>query len=185
MAGIDTGGGHGGRRSLDHNIPLVPFIDFLLCLVSFLLITAVWSEMSRLNADARVPGPPNPEVELTEEQSERVLHVEIRDDKFELLWKTGTTVVDSSEVTRRKEANGDDFSFPELAKKVTDEWNTSGAHRSDSDLKRDQAVLHTDNSTQFQDIIAVIDAIYAPQRKLTIGGREQKVPAFNVTFAVN
>jgi biopolymer transport protein ExbD len=57
MAGIDVGG-HGGKRSTNHEIPLIPFIDFLLCLVAFLLVTAVWSQMARINADARVPGPP-------------------------------------------------------------------------------------------------------------------------------
>ena len=29
MAGIDVGGGH-GKRNLNHEIPLIPFIDFLL-----------------------------------------------------------------------------------------------------------------------------------------------------------
>ena len=57
MAGIDVGG-HGGKRATNHEIPLIPFIDFLLCLVAFLLVTAVWSQMARINADARVPGPP-------------------------------------------------------------------------------------------------------------------------------
>jgi len=56
MAGIDTGGGHGGKRSTNHEIPLIPFIDFLLCLVAFLLVTAVWSQMARINADARTKG---------------------------------------------------------------------------------------------------------------------------------
>jgi biopolymer transport protein ExbD len=185
MAGISVGGGH-GRRSLDHNIPLVPFIDFLLCLVSFLLITAVWSEMSRINADARVPGPPNPEQELTEEPKERVLHVELKEDEFQLVWKEGVTVVSDEKLPRKREIlNSDDFAYPELAKKITDQWGANGSHRSDSDLKRDQAVLHTDNTTPFQDIIAVIDAIYAPQRKLLVAGQQKSVPAFNVTFAVN
>ena len=49
MAGIDVGGGHGGKRSTNHEIPLIPFIDFLLCLVAFLLVTAVWSQMARIN----------------------------------------------------------------------------------------------------------------------------------------
>ena len=64
MAGIDVGGGGHGRRSVNQELPLVPFIDFLLCLVMFLLVTAVWSQMARLNADAQVPGPPNPEKDI-------------------------------------------------------------------------------------------------------------------------
>ena len=31
MASIATGNGHGGKKTVDHEIPLVPFIDLLLC----------------------------------------------------------------------------------------------------------------------------------------------------------
>ena len=164
MAGISVGGGHGGKRAVNQEIPLIPFIDFLLCLVSFLLITAVWTQMSRINADARVPGPPDPDKELEEPKKDKTLHVEMRgENEFELVWKEGTTVIDT----------------------ITEQWNSQGSHRDGSDLKRDQAVLHTDNTTKFEDIIAVIDAIYAPQRPLRIGGTEEQIPAFNVTFSVN
>ncbi len=49
MASIGVGGGS-GKRPVDHEIPLVPFIDLLLCCIMFLLITAVWSQMSALGA---------------------------------------------------------------------------------------------------------------------------------------
>jgi hypothetical protein len=80
---------------------------------------------------------------------------------------------------------GGDISYPDLAKKIVDEWTANGSHRAASDTKLDQAVLHTDNSTPFSDVIAVIDAIYTPQRDLTWSGKTEKVPAFNVTFSVN
>jgi len=187
MAGIDVGGGHGGKRSLNSEIPLIPFIDFLLCLVSFLLITAVWTQMSRINADARVPGPPDPDRELQEQQKDKTLHVEMRDEKkFELVWKEGNTVVNTIEVVRKPVVMGtEDFTFPDLAKKISEEWTANGAHRAATDFKRDQAVLHTNNTAKFEDIIAVIDSIYSPQRDLTLGGQTEKVPAFNVTFSVN
>ena len=35
MGGISVGGGHGGKKNLDSEIPLVPFIDLLLCCVMF------------------------------------------------------------------------------------------------------------------------------------------------------
>lgn len=187
MAGISVGGGHGGKRAVNADIPLIPFIDFLLCLVSFLLITAVWTQMSRINADARVPGPPDPDKEIEEPKKERTLHVEMRgEEKFQLVWKEGNTVVDSFDVVRKPSPLGnDDFSYPDLAQRISEEWNRNGSHRADSDLKRDQAVLVTDNTTQFADIIAVIDAIHAPQREVKIGGTVEQIPAFNVTFSVN
>jgi len=187
MAGIDTGGGHGGRRSTNHEIPLIPFIDFLLCLVAFLLVTAVWSQMARINADARVPGPPKPD-EPVDIKKEKQLHVEMRGErKFQLVWKEGSTVVNTIDVERKQVPMGDqgDFTYPDLAKKIIEEWTANGSHRAASDKKLDQAILHTDNSTPFADCIAVIDAIYRPQRDYSFGGKVEKIPAFNVTFAVN
>ena len=188
MAGIDVGGGH-GRRSVNQELPLVPFIDFLLCLVMFLLVTAVWSQMARLNADAQVPGPPNPEKEIEEQKKDKTLHVEMRGDrKFDLVWKEGTTVVNTIEVPRKQVpmgTAGDEYTYPDLAKKVDEEWKQNGSHRAETDKKFDQAVLHTDNTTPFQDIVAVIDAIYQPKRKFKFGTQMEDVPAFNVTFSVN
>jgi biopolymer transport protein ExbD len=187
MAGIDVGGGHGGKRSLNQEIPLIPFIDFLLCLVAFLLITAVWTQMSRINADARVPGPPDPDKELEEQKKDKTLHVEMRgEEKFQLVWKEGNVVINTIDVPRKQvPLAGEDFSYPDLSLKIKEEWSANGSHRADSDLKRDQAVLHTDNTTKFADIIAVIDSIYAPRRDVRLGGAVEEIPAFNVTFAVN
>ena len=114
MAGIDTGGGHGGKRSTNHEIPLIPFIDFLLCLVAFLLVTAVWSQMARINADARVPGPPKDEPP-EEVKKEKQLHVEMKGEtKFQLIWKEGNTVVNTIDVDRKAVpvGNDGDIRFP-------------------------------------------------------------------------
>jgi len=40
----------GGKKSLDNEMNLVPFIDLLSCLISFLLITAVWTQISAVDA---------------------------------------------------------------------------------------------------------------------------------------
>jgi biopolymer transport protein ExbD len=187
MAGIDVGGGHGGKRPTNHEIPLIPFIDFLLCLVAFLLVTAVWSQMARINADARVPGPPKDEPP-TEIKKEKQLHVEMRGErKFQLVWKEGSTVVNTIDVPRKAVPIGTagDFIFPDLAKKIAEEWTANGSHRAPTDKKFDQAVLHTDNTTLFADVIAVIDAVYRPKREYAFAGKTEKVPSFNLTFAVN
>jgi len=190
MAGIDTGGGHGGKRSTNHEIPLIPFIDFLLCLVAFLLVTAVWSQMARINADARVPGPPKDEPP-EDVKKEKQLNVEMKETKFVLIWKEGNTVVNTIEVDKKAVPVGNegDIRYPDLAKKIVEEWTQNGSHRGDfkDDKKTDQAVLHTDNSTPFSDVVAVIDAIYTPKRDCSIceRGKAVKLPGFNVTFSVN
>jgi biopolymer transport protein ExbD len=45
-----------GRKPLDAVLNLVPFIDLLSCCISFLLITAVWTQLASLRAVHRGPG---------------------------------------------------------------------------------------------------------------------------------
>jgi biopolymer transport protein ExbD len=184
MAGIDVGG-HGGKRNSNHEIPLIPFIDFLLCLVMFLLVTAVWSQMARIEADAKVPGPPKDD-QVTEPPKEKELHVEMRGErKFQLIWKEGTTVVNTIDVDRKEVPVNEDVTYPDLGKKIEAEWKVNGAHRNAADKKFDRAILHTDNSTEFKHVVAVLDAIYVTKREFSAGGKAEQVPAFQVTFAVD
>ncbi len=66
MAGIQLGGA-GAKKSVDSDIPLVPFIDLLLCCIMFLLATAVWNELKQVKTSQNTPGascpncPPPPE----------------------------------------------------------------------------------------------------------------------------
>ena len=204
MAGVDVGGGGGkGKRSLDSEINMIPFIDLLMVTISFLLITAVWSHMARINADAQVPGPPRPDVEQEKTEPEKVLHIEMRDPtKFVLSWKSGAQVVDSTEVPRvdHVEEKGGTKSIKygvamserdkcntdgSLAAIICAQWKDKGSHRDPTDHKLDQAVLHTDNETLYVNIIAVIDGVYGTQRDEKVGDKVKPRPAFNITFAVN
>jgi biopolymer transport protein ExbD len=56
MAGIQFGAAGGGKKAVDAEIPLVPFIDLLLCCVMFLLVTAVWNQMASIGASQNAPG---------------------------------------------------------------------------------------------------------------------------------
>jgi biopolymer transport protein ExbD len=191
MGGVDVGGGGGSKRkSLDSEINMIPMIDLLMVTISFLLITAVWTHMARINADAQVPGPPRPDVEQEKVEPEKVLHIEMTaEDKFVLLWKQGSTTVDSIDVPRKdvvtQEGSAEVVRFPDLAAKVDSEWKAKGQHSNPTDHKLDQAILHTDNKTEFKYIVGVIDAVYQPHRDMQLGPKTEKVPAFNITFAVN
>jgi len=63
-APVDSG--KKGKKSLDATLNLVPFIDLLSCLISFLLITAVWTQVSKVHAQTTgsltlsEPPPENP-----------------------------------------------------------------------------------------------------------------------------
>ncbi|MBS2013118.1 MAG: biopolymer transporter ExbD [Deltaproteobacteria bacterium] len=193
MAGVSVGGGgRGGRKSLDSEINMIPMIDLLMVTISFLLITAVWVQSSRMEANANVPGPatsPPCETEPGGCKKEPRLHVETKDpSKFVLVWREGSTVVRSTEVPREsalRVGEGKQIAFPQLAAKVEGEWKAAGAHRDQSDPRFDQAVIHTSNDMPYGEIIAVLDAVARPKRDARSKGGTTKLPAFETTFAID
>jgi biopolymer transport protein ExbD len=179
MAVIDVGGSS-GRRELNHDLPHVPFIDFLLCIVAFLLVTAVWTQMARLDASAKVPGiagsaPAKQTLEL---------HVDMRSrDRFVLAWRQGSTVVAEEELPReRPAAREGEVRYPELSRRVEALWTRNGVHRASGDAERDRAVLHAGNDAAFAEIVAAMDAI-AGVRRAVANGRD--TAAFDVVFAAD
>lgn len=49
MASATPEGGGKGKRPLDVEFNLIPFIDLLSCLISFLLIVAVWTQIAAMD----------------------------------------------------------------------------------------------------------------------------------------
>jgi len=169
MAGVNVTGGDGrGRKALDADLNMVPMIDLLMVTIAFLLVTAVWSHMNRLEGSAQVPGPM---AENPPPLSQPSLHVDIRSpEHFVLSWRQGHDVGRTVEVARE---------YPALAQAITKEWRTSGVHTSPSDTQRDEAVLHTSNDTLFSEMVAAMDAIEATKR----AGVHGESPAFALTLA--
>jgi biopolymer transport protein TolR len=52
---VDSGN-KSGKKSLNANLNLVPYIDLLTCMVAFLLITAVWTQLARLQTQQKGQG---------------------------------------------------------------------------------------------------------------------------------
>jgi biopolymer transport protein ExbD len=53
----------GGKKSLDAELNLVPFIDLLVCCICFLLLTAVWVQLSAIPTSSRPPRSPGAQTE--------------------------------------------------------------------------------------------------------------------------
>ncbi len=66
MAGAapQEGAAKGKKKALDAELNLVPFIDLLSCCISFLLITAVWTQIAGLQV-ASSGGPPDQQKQET------------------------------------------------------------------------------------------------------------------------
>ncbi len=57
---MPEGGGRKGKKALDAVINVVPAIDLLSCCITFLLYTAVWTQISRLQVQQFGSGAPEP-----------------------------------------------------------------------------------------------------------------------------
>lgn len=182
MGGVDVGPSN-GKRQMNMEINMIPFIDLLMVTIMFLLITAVWVSYSRMNANAQIPGPPDPTKEIDQQTPEPVLNVHVTEGEFKLIWKAGATVAQETSVERPKQA-GTELRYEELAKKIAEQWNQKGLHKDKSDKKQDQAVLHVDNKLPFKEVVAVLDAIYDCPREMLVDNEVKKFPCFNMTFSV-
>lgn len=194
MAGISVEAqSSGGRKSVNAELMLVPMIDLLMVTVAFLLVTAVWSQMSRVEASANVPG--NRAADPTDAAPPRRLHVRAQEDgRYELAWKTGketskSVVVDGNveKLSHRTGSNARSERLPGLAAAIAHEWQTEGAHRAPGDLAFDEAVVHTENDLPYSRLVAILDAVKEPTREVALagGGRATRTAAFTVTFAVD
>ncbi len=173
MAGLSVGGGS-SKRALNHEIPLVPYIDFLLCLISFLLVTAVWSAQSRLEATAKAPG----KAGVVKEEKPTIFHVDARSrSRVILSWRKGDTVISQIDVEKRTRDRQGQISFVDLDQRVSEQWKQFGSHRASGDGEQDLAVLHTPGDMSFGEMAALIDAIRDPKR-------EDEQTAFRVSLAV-
>jgi biopolymer transport protein ExbD len=54
--GVSVQAGKSARKALNADLNLVPYIDLLTCMVAFLLITAVWTQLARLSAAQKGQG---------------------------------------------------------------------------------------------------------------------------------
>ncbi|MCC6746456.1 MAG: biopolymer transporter ExbD [Deltaproteobacteria bacterium] len=79
---IDTGGGKGGKKPLDAELNLVPFIDLLVCCICFLLITAVWSQMARIKVSQNKKGSAAEKVEEKPQEIQVKVVLLVGDDGY-------------------------------------------------------------------------------------------------------
>ncbi len=89
-AAVPEPSGKGKKKSLDAVMNVVPFIDLLSCCLSFLLITAVWTQVGKLQVSQSggpndTPPPPDKTLQLS---------LTITDKGFSLAAGQGGSVVD-------------------------------------------------------------------------------------------
>lgn len=116
---------------------------------------------------------------------EKILSLEVKKDAFVVAWKESKTSVRSRELARSAAAESESPELSALAAEISSVWEAAGIHRTPGDKRFDQAILHVDDAVPYKVLVAVIDALYAPRRTMTLAGHEERVPAFNVNLAAD
>jgi len=133
---VDTGG-KGGKKPLNADLNLVPYIDLLTCMVAFLLITAVWSQLARLEAHQKGQGQAGEE---TPPEKVFKLVVLVNDSGFNL-------VADQDQQPIPKK--GDSYDYEKLAdelKKIKD------THADKTDIQ-----VASDDAVKFETLVKTMD----------------------------
>ena len=146
--GMDLGGGgKGGKKPLDTSINLVPFIDLMAVTIVFLIMSAVWTQLGRLqvsqsgqSAQEEQPQenkPPPPSLLITEK---------------ELKLSVGGLQYDPIPITRDDKGRVDLKKLVENLGKVKTE-------------QPDQAsiTLQTEDNVMYEDLVRIIDTCIGSQ----------------------
>jgi len=173
------GGGRGGRKSVDSEINMIPMIDLLMVTVSFLLITAVWSTMSRIDASAQTAG--DPTAEPKDRPVESRVHVDVKDEThFTVSLRQGNAILESHDLEDHAVAIGTakgGMRYEVLSHDLGTMWRQKGSHRAPNDADRDMLVLHSGDDVRYETLVRVMDAVDGVKRE------DGKNAAFRVTFA--
>jgi len=142
MGGIAVGGGgHGGKKSVDSEIPLIPFIDLLLCCVMFLLVTAVWNKLARIDANQQQPGR---EAQLDQPPEEHIrLYLQVKNAGYVLAGTDGTNI----EIQKA----GDTYDIEGLREKLRD--------RRQQEPNRRDLIVAPEDGVLYSDVVAAMDEV--------------------------
>lgn len=135
---VDSGGGRGKNLMVDLN--LVPFIDFMSCLIAFLMIAAVWTQIASLDVEQSI-APPNQNVEVPDPPPPPPLTVHVRSDGHFICRK----VEEGTNITKLGEA----YDYAKLEELMVKDHETFPAE--------DMVVINTDDGVPYEEMIKVLD----------------------------
>ncbi len=148
MAALDSGGGSSGKKAVNQEIPLIPFIDLLLCCVMFLLATAVWNQLAALNANQQVPGQASTEDAPPEDEKVKLI-LQVRNSGYVL----GSSAGESIDISKRVVANQKEFDVEELETKLA-QWKQAWD-------ERDDLIVAPEDGVRYEDVVRAMDVALA------------------------
>jgi biopolymer transport protein ExbD len=143
-------GGHGKKRkALDANINVVPAIDLLSCCIAFLLFTAVWTQVSRLQVNQFGTGAPDP---ATVESPEKALAVTLAIGERGMVLTVGDATYEIASLGRSAEG----VVMLDLKGLATRLQAVHAEH-----LQQASIVVSAEDTVPYGDLVHVIDACVA------------------------
>src|SRR5258708_4126051 len=124
--------GKGGKKPLDAAINLVPFIDLLSCCISFLLITAVWTQLARMDVQQKGQGAAG---STDEKPPENQVNLTLFIDKDGYIFQKSTG--ESTPIPMK----GDDYDYAKLSE-ILQKAKTDYPEKNDLAVKADDAVIY-------------------------------------------
>lgn len=91
MAHVESGGGKGRRTTLELN--LVPFIDLMSVLITFLLITAVWTQVSMIQIGTSIYGKRTDKPNVIPPQADVVLRIDVKPNGYTIVLGRRVTTI--------------------------------------------------------------------------------------------
>lgn len=155
MGGINVGGGHGGKKQVDAEISLIPFIDLLLCCIMFLLVTAVWNQLARINANQQQPGQQAPEDQPPPEERVKLI-LQVENSGFVL----ASTAGDRIQIPK----SGDSYDLEELRNKLQER------HRLEPN--RRDIIVAPEDGVEYENVVEAMDIVVGegyPEMSLSDG----------------
>lgn len=137
---VDTGG-KSGKKSVNADLNLVPYIDLLTCMVSFLLITAVWTQLARLEVQQKAQSAAG-ETAPSEIKTKIIVNVD----------SEGYNVVEN-ETSKRIPKQGEAYNVVDLSIELK---RLKEAHPDTNDLQ-----VASEDTIKFETLVLTMDACLA------------------------
>jgi biopolymer transport protein ExbD len=160
--GVSVEGGKGRGKSMGVDLNLVPFIDFLSCLIAFLMIAAVWTDIHSLAIEQSI-SPPDPNTPPPDEPPTPPLTVHIRADGHWIARK----VEEGVNVPKM----GETYDYTKVEELMEKDHTTFPTE--------DMIVINTDDGVAYEEMVKILDLsrkIGYP-KTLLAGGPPSATPA--------
>lgn len=140
--GMDLGGGGKGKKPLDTTINLVPFIDLMAVTIVFLIMTAVWTQLGRLQVSQSGQ---NASEEQQQDQNQ-LQPVTLLITEKELKLSVGGAQLDPIPITRDDKQRVDVAKLVDKLKELKTQQPEQNA-----------ITVSTEDAVKYEDLVRVID----------------------------